>query len=398
VAFTARQQDKWFVSVDGQTGPSHDEVAQSSLVFSPDGAHLAYWAKINGKWTLLLDGVQRGQYDTSGPFAFNRDSGLFAFNHDGRRFAYEAKRANKWVVNLDEVEGKPYDAILPGTLLFSPDGGRLAYAVKDGKSQFVVVDGAEGARFDEVYASSLDLNSLSDLIETRSSLTFSQDGKHFAYVAKTKSGAVVVTDGRPSKAYKDVLGYSVTLGGDGRVAYAAKVGNRWTVVVDGQEGKLYDEILAYSESPIDYGLRAVRSSISFSPNSRRLAYAARLGKKWSVVTNGIEGKWYDAVEGGPFFSADSTRIAYIALSMTEGMRLYQTIKYGQAVPIKSLPFLTRATDEGRIRFGDRFVVVDDQEGAPYDFIASPLFFDSAHELHYVTLKGDGVYLVQDSRR
>jgi hypothetical protein len=71
------------------------------------------------------------------------------------------------------------------------------------------------------------------------------------------------------------------------------------VVLDGKEGEArYDEI----------------RRITFSPDGRRLAFAARRGEgastTWMVVVDGVEGKGYDAVVDGPVFSPDSRRVGY----------------------------------------------------------------------------------------
>jgi len=64
-----------------------------------------------------------------------------------------------------------------------------------------------------------------------------------------------------------------------RMAYAARVGDKWFVVADGKEEKGYDNL----------------STLIFSPDSKRMAYAARVGDKWCVVADGKEEKGYDNI-------------------------------------------------------------------------------------------------------
>ncbi len=67
-----------------------------------------------------------------------------------------------------------------------------------------------------------------------------------------------------------------------RLAYAARRGNKQVVVVDGQDGQAYDA----------YGA----GRLIFSPDSRRLAYAARLETDWRVIVDGVEeAKSYPAI-------------------------------------------------------------------------------------------------------
>ena len=53
------------------------------------------------------------------------------------------------------------------------------------------------------------------------------------------------------------------------------------MVVDGVEGKEYDGI--------------GQGSLVFSPDSKRVAYAAQRGGKQLVVVDGVEGKEYDGI-------------------------------------------------------------------------------------------------------
>lgn len=54
------------------------------------------------------------------------------------------------------------------------------------------------------------------------------------------------------------------------------------MVVDGKHRRQYDGI----------------GTISFSPDSTRVGYGARLGNKWLVVVDETEGKQYDAIGAG----------------------------------------------------------------------------------------------------
>src|SRR5262247_4456504 len=66
---------------------------------------------------------------------------LFAVSPDSQRVAYGARAEQKQVVIVDGQAGKPYQAILGGTLHFSPDSKRLAYGVQQDQQSFLVVDG-----------------------------------------------------------------------------------------------------------------------------------------------------------------------------------------------------------------------------------------------------------------
>ena len=81
-----------------------------------------------------------------------------------------------------------------------------------------------------------------------------------------------------------------------RLAYAASEGGKGFLVVDGVEDKRYES----AARPI------------FSPDSRRLAYEAGRGGKSLAVIGGVEGPEYNSVEFGRLFSPDGRRTAYKA--------------------------------------------------------------------------------------
>ena len=53
----------------------------------------------------------------------------------------------------------------------------------------------------------------------------------------------------------------------------------------------------------------VPGTLVVSPDSKRVAYLARRGRKWFVVLDGVEGKEYDEIgEGSLICSPDSKRV------------------------------------------------------------------------------------------
>lgn len=101
--------DTLFVIVDGKRGKLYGDIV-SSLTFSQDSKHLAYFAR--------------------------------ALND----------QKNKWFVVLDSVEGKWYDAVEEQSLTFSPDCQRLAYVACLNQKWFVVLNGKRGKPYDEIIA------------------------------------------------------------------------------------------------------------------------------------------------------------------------------------------------------------------------------------------------------
>jgi roadblock/LC7 domain-containing protein len=99
-------------------------------------------------------------------------------------------------------------------------------------------------------------------------LTFSPDGKRFAYIATIGKKQLAVIDGQESNQYDSVTGLKFSPDGS-RVAFFAGLGKKQLAVVDGAEGSQYDSVMR----------------LTFSPDGKYVAYIAALGKKQQVITN-----------------------------------------------------------------------------------------------------------------
>ena len=146
-----------------------------------------------------------------------------------------------------------------------------------------------------------------------------------------------------------------------RIAYAAKAGRKWYAVVDGKAwGRRYDAIG-------DEAMTKPTGAIHFSPDGKRIAYIARERSKWFVVLDGKEGKRYKRV-GQLVFSPDGKRFAYLAL------------------------------EDKSVREG-WFVVADSQEGKRYDSVDTPVFSPDSKQLAYAASDTSGMgFLVIDGER
>jgi WD40 repeat protein len=261
------------VVVDGTAGPGY--IALTGPVFGPalDASRIAYAGIRDGKWRVVIDGVETP--------AEGVICGDILLSRDGHHAAYVVGENGKDRVVLDGVAGPEYQRIDPDCVALSPRGGRLAYAAYTGGSCVIVLDGEEGTSCDGI-----------------GELTFSPDGKRFAYVAKYGNAASVVIDGEEHPSHADVK--DLTFSPDSRrFAYRALSGTREDkVVVDGEEGPVYIEI----------------GPIAFSSDSRHFAYCAsqRLGFR-SVVIDGLyHGPAHPAIISGPTFTDERT-VAYLAL-------------------------------------------------------------------------------------
>ena len=133
------------------------------------------------------------------------------------------------------------------------------------------------------------------------------------------------------------------------VAGAPQKGARVSMVLDGVEGKQYDNI----------GMTA----LTFSPNSKRFAYPAKKGDVWLVVVDGKETKGYEGVIGPIAFDDEGAHIAYAAKAE-----------------------------------GKWFIVADGREGDPYDFAFNPVFSRDGGRLAYSAKSGEERFVIVDGVR
>ncbi len=234
---------------------------------------------------------------------------------DGGHYAYVATKDKMANVVLDGVpQPKLYPSIEPTSLRFSPDGTQVAYVVSTGNPVLTSLDIAMESRrihrgFTAPAANPLEGTAqvVWGSFESRTfshidanSMAFSPDGKRFGFIGRRDGKWRAVIDGvETDEEHVDVApflhGPTIHFSPDSkRVAYAAlRSGNeqtplsvrfRWFVVVDGKKGAEYDRIGIGGWS---------YDTIAFSPDSKRLAFVATGRKdgeeRMFPVLDGIEG-------------------------------------------------------------------------------------------------------------
>lgn len=192
--------------------------------------------------------------------------------------AYIAQKSNgKRTVVVDEVEVKEHDGVVH--YIFSPDSKRVAYVAVDNKKQMLVVDGVESKeRYDRIH-----------------NMTFSPDSSRLAYIGMHNDRDSVRLAGeiyrlkRGDRMITVLMGelqgkgqcdrvYGLVFSPDSkRLAYAATRDGRYFAAVDGAEQAEYDQVCV----PI------------FSPDSRHIVYSAKREDRWFFMVDGVEGPEYD---------------------------------------------------------------------------------------------------------
>ncbi len=146
-------------------GPECDEILVESITFSPDGKHLAYGIRRDGKWSIVSDGVVGPSAD-----AIGKASGVH-FSSDGKHLAYAMRDgalqklaycdaqslkicptgpAPKFFAVLDAQTGAKFDDV--GIFRFSPVDQALTYAAKTGELWHLMPGGNADLQFDDILA------------------------------------------------------------------------------------------------------------------------------------------------------------------------------------------------------------------------------------------------------
>jgi Tol biopolymer transport system component len=383
----------WQVDVDGRAGTpfNMDRDHFSGVRFSEDGQRFAYLFKDDGRWHVVVDGVEVG--GSKGARWFQVGAIGFQFTEDSRRWFFAAGRSADGAGIGGAVAG-PVGALV-GSLfsktpefVFVVDGEVIAEGVRtglvnrDGSRLLYVVEraGAAGTRVPTLVVRALDGTETAHSgvsCDGEGPCAFSPDGARLAYALRRDHGWSMDVDGLPGKAYEAVG--APTFSADGkRLAYPAKKSGKWMVVTDVVEGPAYDQ---------------VASPVAFTRDGRRQAYAAQTNGKWAVVVDGVQSEPYD--ETGPiYFGPGGTRIAYGGKtagrwSMVEGGAVGKP--YQRLYPPVFSAAGARMAYGGR-HDGKHVVVIDGVEGPPFDDLGEPAFSPDGEHVAYAA-KRDGKWSI-----
>jgi len=342
--------------VDGVPGPIVRDVralqgtpisGSGSPAFSSDQKRVAYIVGLDGgKQAVVVDSTQSPAYDSVA---------WLGFAPVGHHFAYIAQRAGKYFVVDNGQAGLIYDGIQPSIVTFSPDGTHCAYvafATPTTTLPPVQQHGLQPQRFRVVLDGKEQKH-----FEPAGKLTFSNDGKHFAYLAGTDGLALTraVIDGQEGPVYG--LVNPVIFSDDGsRSAYIATKDMQHLVVVDtGKEGPAYNDIrnlvvshdgqrVAYvgvnttsgqmQSVVVDNGKPGIQyvscENLQFSPDGKTLIYTAHAAQGEFLVSNGGEAGPFTAVNSSIVFSEDSKHWAVCVDPPTGG---HAVVEDGKTIPL-----------------------------------------------------------------
>ena len=272
VAWRCPANDRWTVFVNGVPQGGGFEEARW-LIFSPDGQHMAFAARRDKRWTIVEDGKERPTtYAEVGPPEYSDDGKHIVLRREGHEEmdAGRGRRAAGGRVRRH-----------PGARSFSPDGQRVAYVGRRRNKFVVVLDEKEGTPFDIV-----------------GGIGFSSDSRRFAY-----AGADVNRGFGKQKA----VGRATIDGTAGPTFEGAQIGSLLKNFATSSTPYLLVGYLPQLLSDT-HGVTAP----VFSPDGRRVAYAARRDKETStVIVDGEPGPVLPSIVAGPVFSPDSQHVAVV---------------------------------------------------------------------------------------
>ena len=303
-----------------KNGPEFDDVVRP--VFSPDGAILAYEAKLNNKWFIVTG-------DKKGP-EFN-NVGLLIFSPDGRTVGYAAKKGSKWLLVVGDKEGPEFDDV--SDPVFSPDGKTVAYAAGEGKKHFIVVGDKRSPEFDGVMNPVFSPNGGRVAYQARRGKkafivvgdkpgpqfdyagepVFSADGTTVAYAAVEHEKGFIVVGDKKGPEFFAVVGDAILFGKDaGTVIYGAQQNKGEKIFVRVGDKKVFGTIAKVFLMMGDKRgpeVDELRTPV-LSADRTTVAYTARRGDKWFVVAGDKQGPEFDWIGNDLYFSPDGTKVAY----------------------------------------------------------------------------------------
>ncbi|MBS1850929.1 MAG: PD40 domain-containing protein [Acidobacteria bacterium] len=410
-------------------GPS---MQAGMFVISPDGGHYAAFAMHGSREVIVVDGTDGPEFDHAA-HAYSVGAIDVSFSADGRRSAYIAQSGDELVVVVDNksrgviVSNRgaivpaidsshnypPYQGILvPGhQVLISPSGAHFACIGHPSANVMnMYLDGVKGPDLESidlkqvafvndhlVYAavtpdqvSHLVVdNKIGPAYASLTSLRVSDDGKHYAFIAATKGGWMVVVDGVPGtpRAFAGNGLHDMILSPNGRVAFVGDVhlGGR----VENITQALFVDDREISREIKPFATRdrwdVYRSSIYavFSPDGKRFAYSKTVPGGVAAVIDGTVGRAYDGL-GVIKFSPDSRHAYFVGV---RGQNF--VVVDGREMPgINRLDNFVFSNEGGRFAYeayaADGFhVVVDGKDSSKfYNIIPHSLNF-SPDSKHYV---------------
>ncbi|MBI4708343.1 MAG: hypothetical protein HY761_10555 [Candidatus Omnitrophica bacterium] len=264
------EKKDWFIELNGKKiGPFENN---SDLIsFSPNGKQVVFAAKEKkaNKWSVYVNGVKRWSFDGLAWGTYTWPLGLkgntirsqskavvFVQSDDDKFVSFLSSREEGdktlWANVTNGKEGRYYQNVSTDINFIN---SKVAYwAWKSDNAKYFVVGNEEYGPYDEAY-----------------SIKFSDNKKHFAFIAKSKGKNILVLDGKENIMPGEIETHALGNDGNYTVAYTQK-GSVHVI----QNGATWPK--NYSET--------VWHQFRMTPDGKTLAGWFKQDGKWYVVVNG----------------------------------------------------------------------------------------------------------------
>ncbi|MCE5197483.1 hypothetical protein LLG39_00735 [bacterium] len=181
--YKAKLGEKYYMVIDGVPSPAYDDISEDYPVFSRDGKHYAYSAKMGDyNWFVVHDGAR-------GPsFAGINYNSTYISGADKLVYTASIKDSSDYVTVVD---GKEYPG--NGSVILSPDGSRVVSIKKSDDQQnecLVVVDGQEIGSFMSILNMNFDQDNALTFLAIRNEITGDKVPQNLYRVQIAPSGSV----------------------------------------------------------------------------------------------------------------------------------------------------------------------------------------------------------------
>jgi hypothetical protein len=285
-----------FVELNGQRLGPYSNLSRRFEI-SPNGEHIAFAAEKNAKWVIVVDGQEMWEHESVGytyyawgpdlegkAFIPQTNAAILEFSPSGDQLAYMVKVNDaEWAIYINGKPGQTYQSVSTNIQFVEE---KLAYWAEGSTGKVYIYGDSILGPYEEIWKTA-----------------FSSDRKHFVFAVKKQDAYLLVVDGKEQDLSGEIDNYE--MGPAGELAYSTKSGAGMKVNFGSQElPDVYDEI----------------SQLTISPDGKHLAFWARQGFSWSVVTDtrnfpGFDGYYFYESSGEIYsilWDKESANLAYFA--------------------------------------------------------------------------------------
>ncbi|MFC1522704.1 hypothetical protein ACFL6Y_09870, partial [Elusimicrobiota bacterium] len=443
LVYIAKNSNGKFLVYGGKKGPAVSSVDYQSLLVTKNG-NLVYRARIDKKWTLVIDDFMSPELDaiyyiaidptgnkilTSGKLGDR--SGLWTFNRLSKEDTAKIFKKENTALNAVPKAAKPrkrksrikfsnislgntikkVSNLLPVLILmiigisclslspqlFLPLGimGMITLRDKKGRKIFIGKDGNSAWKVETRKRKKR--NKHVAIPRGTYGTVRSNDGQVIIHYARQKSKHRVYVNGKPGPWVRELNNLKISPGNTHRVAYQARKDNKWFTVLDGKRIKQeFDEL--------------DETGFEFSSDGKHLAFVGinkprEKDRKSYMVFDGKKGPAFHHIRY-PVFSPDGKHMAYAAINDTKAGPRFFLVVDGKviATPYKDIKDLEYSPDSKSFAYeasdGEQSFAIwkDRRIGRKYLRINKIIFSPDSQHIAFEGISTLKSYVVKDGKQ